>query len=363
MKVLHFITSLIRGGAQSVLCDLLEYWQDTGVNNFVDHHVIYIHDGPSLKRIQNLCIPTYKLTYNLLIMHKLGKLVKQIQPDVIHSSLWSANLLSRFVSKKYTIPLVCHLHNNISYNGKLRTFLDNVLITQPKKFIAVSDSVKKSFANNKTLLKKTIVIQNGIDSNKLRLLAAKDCLSKKDLCFEEDDFVIGTVGRLTAVKRYDLLLKAFAQLETKKAKLCIVGGGEQQNDLQNLAQNLGIQKRVLFTGEQGDVYRYYPAFDCFVLSSQTEGLSIALLEALVFGLPIITTSQDDSHDVITNGINGFVVPINNVKRLAMALQTLATNPTILSAMNKANRNLVDTTFHIDNMAKQHLDMYKAVANK
>ena len=374
MKIAHIITSLKTGGAETTLCNLLEYWYNN--KNLTDnqHLVIYFYNGPNVSRIKKLGIPIFQIKgffspYDPLAFYKLRRLITKIKPDLIHSALRSANIISRLCLLTFTkkIPLICDLHDHHKYHGFIRNLLEKVTISIPTKIIAVSYEIQKSFTKTFKVSSRISVIQNGIDAKKLREKASLNPLTRKDCGFSENDFIIGTVGRLNSIKRYDILIKAFALFSKNRSnqkqinpKLCLIGNGPEKSSLEKLVNKLNIKELVLFAGEQKDVYKFYPLFDCFALSSPSEGLSIALLEALSFGLPIITTNATDKHDVITNGINGILVRINNEIDLAKAIENLYNNKLLISSMKIANLALAKSKFNIATTAKQYEHIYKQI---
>jgi glycosyltransferase involved in cell wall biosynthesis len=364
MKILHFITSLKIGGAEVALCNLLKYWAEHPDEN--EHVVAYLYDGPCVARIKKLGIKTYKIEgalspYDFVSFWRLAKLIKQINPDIIHSALWSANIMARFVARN--IPLVCDLHGDCKHHGLIRNLFERMTCRIPQGFVAVSDSVHRSFLDSfKGLDEKAVVIHNGIDAKKFQLLATQYPMARKDLGLDENDFVIGTVGRLHPIKRYDFLIRSFEKFvkNNKTKKLCFVGDGSERSALENLVASLGIKEQVRFFGARENVYSFYPLFDCFVLSSQSEGLSIALLEALCFGLPVITTCENMRHEVIVDGVNGLLISPNDEGGLVKALEKLHSDKVLTNSMRIANVALVEKNFDINRVARKYVDLYQAL---
>jgi len=364
MKIFHVITSLKIGGAESALFNFLQKSKDD--NN--QHFVAYFYHGLNVEKINELGIKTFFIKgffhkYDFVSFYRLKKIIKKINPDIIHSSLWAANLYSKFIAKSLNIPIICSLHSNCEYDGKLRKLIEQPTIYMADKYLAVSNSTKngfiKTFIQNikndnkkKLLLSKIILIKNGIDFNNIQAVKK---IEKKDLGFKDNDFIIGTIGRLESIKSYDVLIKAFSRFYNNKvrldidAKLCIVGDGSLKKELESLAINLNIKHKVFFTGAHNDAYRFCNVFDCFVLTSMSEGLSISLLEALSFGLPVITTSRDLEHDVVKPGQNGILVPPNNIPKLVHALEVFYLNPDILKRIKKNNLDLVKNEFDLNKM--------------
>jgi L-malate glycosyltransferase len=361
MKIFHLITSLKIGGAESALCNFLEYEQ----NSNYEHHVAYFYGGKNVERLQNLKIPVYKMTgifflYDPVSIYRLIKLIKKIKPDVIHAALWSSTIIGRIVGKILGIPVICDIHGNCKHHGKFRNFLDKITLSIPQKCVAVSKTINKSFVETlKISPAKICVIENGINPKEF----ASKKTSKKNLKFDENDFIVGSIGRFEKIKSYDVLIKAFALFSANKqnVKLCLVGDGTEKIYLEQLARSQQIKDKVVFTGLRTDAHTFYSIFDCFVLSSASEGLSIALLEALSFGLPIVTTHINTTHDVIENGKHGFIVPVNDPKEMAHALEHLYNNNELRQSMNVTNKRLVKEKFHIKRTVSKYHKLYDEIS--
>ncbi len=140
------------------------------------------------------------------------------------------------------------------------------------------------------------------------------------------------VGRLTAVKGFDVSIRALAELPT--ATLVIIGEGEERAALGALAEALGVAGRVIFLGrrEQRDVITAMRACDAFLLSSHTEGLSHVLLEALGEGRPIVATRVGGNPEVLTDGVDGLLVPPGDPAGLAAAAGRILGDPALAAAL-------------------------------
>jgi len=371
MKILHIISSLEVGGAQQALCNVLKKLREKGN----DHIVAFFHDGPHVKTLKKMGIQTYQITglfnaFDPIAYGRLRQLIKTLQPDILHTSLWGANIMGRILGYQLNIPVISDLHGNSIDEGTFRNMLDRWTSHIPHHIVAVSDVVNSTYRShiiNKIPSKKLrfkatsslTTIKNGIDVNATRRQAFHDPLTRSELGLDKDAFVVGTVGRLEPIKSYDILIQALQYAHKKKqpVQLCIVGDGSQYNSLKMLAKQLNLEKQVIFTGLRNDAYRIYPLFDCFALSSQSEGLSIALLEALCFGLPIITTHNSSEHDVITDSVNGFLVPPNNPKALGQKLYYLHQNPNLLETMKQKNLELIRKKFELNKTCQHYLDLY------
>ncbi|MCK4500012.1 glycosyltransferase [Candidatus Babeliales bacterium] len=308
MRVLHFITSLEVGGAQRVLLERLNQFVKNG-ECLADHYIVYLRDGAFRKQIEaagfktkNIMGASWKASISVF---RLIFLIKQFKPEVIHSSLWLANLIARWCGWVCHVPVICDMHANFSHHGALRNFIDRLPHPLPKKFVAVAGGVAQSFRKNitekmwhsrlgKKAWSRCCVIENGIDPTPFVFSQENRKRVRKRLGIEDATFVVGAVGRLVSVKRYDVLIDAFKVLCRKyeKSRLLIVGDGPLRPELERQSRVGLLQEKISFLGHRSDVADLYSAFDCLAICSQSEGLSIAYLEALVSGVPIIVSSAD-----------------------------------------------------------------------
>ena len=152
--------------------------------------------------------------------------------------------------------------------------------------------------------------------------------------------LVGTVGRLNPVKDQSTLLRAFSRVHGGMADtaLVLVGDGTLREALEAEAVALGIADAVRFLGDRGDVDVLLPGFDVFVLSSRSEGYSMALLEACAAGLPIIATDVGGNREIVRDGVNGRVVAAGSEVVLAEAIASLLRDGDAAAAMGQAGRD-------------------------
>lgn len=121
------------------------------------------------------------------------------------------------------------------------------------------------------------------------------------------EYDIITVARLDPVKRLDVLLEVVCELnKRRRVTAAIVGSGPLRAELEKMAERLGVRDRIIFAGYQANVSEWLRRSRIFVLTSDSEGLSLAVMEALVMGLPIVTSRVGDIEDIVSNGINGYL---------------------------------------------------------
>lgn len=134
-----------------------------------------------------------------------------------------------------------------------------------------------------------------------------------------------TVGSLNDAKNYPLLLQAFARLAQPHTRLMFLGQGDNEKMLRTLAYELGISDRVIFAGFHADPSPYYASADLFTLSSDYEGLPTVLIEALSFGLPVVSTDcPSGPSEILGGGLWGWLVPVGDVNGLTIAIDEALT---------------------------------------
>lgn len=352
------------GGAEAVLCDLISSMD----RNAFEHVVIYIHDGPHRECLASLGVAHYQVRgvvwpYDLIFFIQLLQRIKKIKPDCIHTLLWAANVAGRMAGKLLGIPVVSAWHNNLDQDGKIRNFLDRLTYGLAAKHIAVSQGVVESaerlgFNLNEDRVQ---VITNGINIPRIQALSRASPITRLDLGLSQDHFVIGSVGRFMPVKRYDLMLDAFALLHKHypKVRLVLVGIGQQEELLRSQARELGVADAVTFIVGQPSG-PYYPLFDCFSLGSDKEGVSIALLEAMSFGLPCIVTHTGQYHAVIEQGANGQFVPAGNAAALAEGWAKLIIDKDYAQRLGKFAYESVQLRFSSARMCSEYERVLRGV---
>jgi glycosyltransferase involved in cell wall biosynthesis len=155
------------------------------------------------------------------------------------------------------------------------------------------------------------------------------------------------VGALIPVKRFDILIQAFATLlrNSVNATLLIVGDGPERRALESLARTAGATERVIFVGAQEDVPGLLACMDIFACSSESESMSCAVLEAMAAALPMVVTDVGDNAAIVRDGVEGLVVPPGSAESLGRALAQLVVAPDLRRRMSTAaGRRAADFSF-------------------
>ena len=171
------------------------------------------------------------------------------------------------------------------------------------------------------------------------------------------------VGRLDRQKRVDVLLEAFAALAARRprARLAIVGDGVSRAALESLARERGLLgTKVFFLGVRGDVPAILRAASAFVLPSAQEGMSNALLEAFAAGAPSIATDIAGNRDMLRDGQEGLLVPVDDPLALERALERLLEDPAFAARLGRAGRARAEDEYEIDQVARRYLALFDSL---
>lgn len=169
-----------------------------------------------------------------------------------------------------------------------------------------------------------------------------------------DDLVVGIVARLHPVKAHEVLLDAVAKLAPTlpNLRLVVVGTGEREAELHELARTLGIEDVVNFLGVRRDVAQLLPGFDVACLTSSYECAPLAVIEAMAAAVPVVATDVGAVRDMMTDGQEGYLVPVGDSSTLAERLRTLADDPALRARLGAAGRRRAEAQFSVDDTARR-----------
>jgi len=184
-----------------------------------------------------------------------------------------------------------------------------------------------SFFQDKGVQTEFHVVSGGIDSDRFHPKA------------DQPQFDMIVTGRLAPIKRLDIFLLAFKRVAERlpEVKAVIVGDGQLRDDLESVARELGIEDNVVFAGRQQDVASWLRRSKLFVLTSDSEGLSLSMIEATMCGLPAVVSQVGDLGDLVEDGVNGYLVPRRSPELFADRLVELLSDEVKLTSFSQAAR--------------------------
>lgn len=321
MKILYLITGLSQGGAERVVCDLADEMVKYGHEVKIVFLTGEISIRPSNRSIQiiNLNLDGFSSLYKSYL--QLSKIIRVYNPDVLHSHMVHANILSRLIRVTTPIPKLINTAHSSYEGGKLRMLAYRLTDSLADISTNVSTAALQTFRSKNIMsIDKSIVIYNGIDTNKFLYNEESRQSIRKQLSLDSKEFLFLSVGRLVDAKDYPNLLIAFSHLlqNNSSSKLAIVGKGELETELKQFIKKLGISQSVYFLGARNDVDKIMSACDCFVLPSKYEGFGLVVAEAMSCERIVIGTDCGGVKEVIGN--EGFLIEPENYIALADAMQ-------------------------------------------
>lgn len=361
MKVLHIVNSLVYGGAESLVTDMVRIQRDMGL----EVAVLVLKDCESgLKnKILSEGIPYIALSANMSVYNPLHifKIIKHISKyDIIHvhlfpSQYWVglANILSQ---NKHPIVTTEHSTSNRRRNYAILRMIDNFFYCHIYDMtICCSDKAYDIFRINFPDAK-SISIPNGVDLNRIYVAEPIDLSHIIDDI--ENCFIVTMVARLAYPKRQDTVIEALALLPPD-VYVIFVGGGDNSriHDLKILAEKLGVLGRVCFLGVRDDVPSILKSSDVVVLSSEYEGLSLSSIEGMASGKPFVATNVDGLREVVNNA--GLLFECGDAKMLASLISKLRSDSdlyqkTIDRCMARAKE------YDIEKMVLNYMKVYNSI---
>ena len=361
MRILHIIESLEFGGAEKVLVEL--------VNAMADHceiGICCIKRTGDLQASLDARVKVYCLNKahgnHIDVPFAIARLVREGGYRVVHSHTWGVYLESALGSLLGRAPVLVHtvhgryLHYPVGAASRakiaVRHTFERALAVAHRKIVTVSDAIQNYVRSEVGIApSRLMTIHNGVPEAQLPRRAMRK--------LREASFV--TVGRLHAIKNYEMLLRAFASAfrTYPECRLKIAGDGPERQRLENLARELGLEAGVSFLGFQNDVRGLLGESHVFILSSRYEGISIALLEAMRAGLPAIATRVGGMAEVVQDGKTGILVGNEDEAGMARAMIRLIESPDQCTRMGEQGYAHMMQDFSIRACADRYFALYSA----
>lgn len=300
------------------------------------------------------------------IARQIKRYCREQNIRLLHTHRYKENILGGMAKKaeavEYLVQTVHGLPEPFSGIRGLKTALlgaVNRLYTRKyyDRVQAVSSQIQ-AVMSDVVSAEKIQVIHNSINPDDIRLTRTKSEVLR-ELHIDEDAPVIGTVGRMVPIKRFDVLLDAFSTVHESEpgARLIIVGDGPLMYELEEQAERLGIRDAVVFPGYRNDALDVINCFSVFALSSHNEGIPTVVLEAMALGVPVASTEVGGVPEVIDTGKTGLLVPDGDSTRLAGACLRLLHESALRCSLCAAGKKRIEDNFTSRAQGKYVQDIY------
>lgn len=302
MKILYVVTGLGQGGAERVVCDLADNMYEKGHQVKIVYLVGDVLTYPSNKEIELVKADLTNVFSLPKVYLLLLKIIKDYCPDVVHSHMVHANILTRLVRIFTPINKLISTAHNSYEGGRLRMLAYRITHNLSDVSTNVSQQATQAFEVRKAVpIGGMITIYNGINLNKFEYVKnAKEKL-KEEWNLSKDTKVILAVGRFSEQKDYPNLLRSFYLLKHQivyPLKLIIAGDGELKELIESIIKKLNLEKDVILLGRRNDIPYLMSAADIFVLSSEYEGFGLVIAEAMTCKCIVVATDSGGVAEVM-----------------------------------------------------------------
>ena len=361
LKTLHIDSEKLWSGGQRQVAGLCSYLRDWG------HDVkIICRPGSKLESwarevgISSISVEM-KSTLSVGSVLKLRSVIAQEQPDIVHLHASRAHVLGSAAAKLAGAKTVVATRRmddpikmiwpNTSAYGSWTTAI-----------VAISGAVRDVMVACGVDLSKIRLIPSGTDIDRFEA-AVPDSSLRDSLCIEPTMPLVCAAVTLAERKGIRYLIEAAAILKSKgmPVHLVIAGDGEQRAELEQLARDLGVS--ASFVGFYPDMPALLASIDIFAMPSLSEGLVVAVLEAMAAGRPVVASAVGGLRESVINGVTGFSVPRMNSEALAEGIAKLIANPTMAAEFGLAGQARVRSNYSLEYMARGNEALYYELVNR
>ncbi len=370
MKIVFIITGLKRGGAELMLLRLIE-----GLDKSFSPFLITLRKGGDLlEEFRSLGIPIIELGLNpklpsIFKLYRLTKILRQINPEVIQTWMYHADLLGGLAARYVGIKkVIWGIRNSFTEPNKL-SFTTRVVIKLnallspyiPSQIVYCSEKSLTPHFRIGYPSSKFIVIPNGFQSDKFQKDIGVRKVLRNELSISNDDKVVGMVARFDPQKNHLGLLEAASHVLEKmhNVKFVLVGKGVNNNTLlMDYLTKLKLKKNsVLLLEARTDIFKFLNIFDVLVSASHSESFPNTIGEAMSCGIPCVSTNAGDSRSII--GDTGIVVDTGDMQALSRGiLEILSLSSDEYETLSKKARSKIISNYAIATIVSRYEDLYR-----
>jgi len=378
-KILFLGTQMAVGGAQSMMLSQTAWFSQNGYP--VTAAYIYDKEGLHHKWESDLQIPLinfkgWRFKAHPLVnvwlllggLWRLWRFLRKNKIEIIETFTPHSDLVGLPVAWLAGVPIRigCYqgiIHTMTAWQTKVHASLIRTPIAT--SFVGVSNQMVDLAIQAGISPEKVVMLPNAVNipapAVETELRSQRERL-RQELGVPPDGVLTITSARLDKEKGHTYFLKAIHALVVKfpQTVFAFAGDGYLREDLEREAAKLGIQGNVRFLGVRFDMMALFRAADIFILPSLAEGLSLALLEAMTAGLPIIATRVQGSQDVVLHGESGYLVEPGNVESLRSAIESLLAKPELWSRFGQRGRQIVLEGYTIESVCRRYADYFQTL---
>lgn len=357
IRILHITNETGWRGGENQLYQLLKQQRQLG------HSAALA--APSGSIIAEKCLQTGAKVFSLqqrsdidmFAAWELSHIIQTHECDLIHAHTGRSHAIAALANRFNQIKKPIIVSRRVSFNLK-NSFLNRLKYKSANQFIPISNASKVPLLSLGIKENVITIIPDGIDTERFENENINDI--RKEFGISKDAFVIGNVAHCEPNKNQKMILSAAPKIleANTNAHFVIVGSGPELEQLKHQANKLGIQKQVTFAGFRNDIENFYPAFDCYVITSLEEGLCSSILEAQYCGVPVVATKAGGIPEIIGDSETGILVDINNEDALVQGIMQIMNEQEFAKNIGQAGRESVLQNHSIQTVAEKTLTVYR-----
>ena len=366
LRILHTIRQGQIGGGESHVLSVVQ----TMDRSQFEPIVLSFTDGPMVDQLVRMGVRVHVISSNrpfdLGTWPAVGRLLDEERIDVIHAHGTRGLSNTLWAARRRSIPVIYTVHGWSFHAGQssalhlLRLTAERFLIANAHQTICVSEANRNEGKRHIPNLNAEVVF-NGINLKRFDPQSAQPDV-RAAYGIRPDQFVIGFMARLTFQKDPLTLIDAFCRLaaDHPQAVLLLIGAGELQAEVDERIRQSGLGDRIITDGYRQDVPAVLRAMDVFCLPSLWEGMPIGLMEAMAMEKPVVATSVDGTVELVVDGDNGLLVPVQQPDQLAGALRSILTDAPLRQRLASRARLRIVQRHDVRSMTGQLQQIYQSV---
>jgi glycosyltransferase involved in cell wall biosynthesis len=371
MKSLHVLCGCAWGGGPAIVLAITKALIERG-----DEVWVVTANREQTKRFEEAGATVVELKHwfyqihprDLVAFVQLFLLCRRERFDLVTTHTSKGGFIGRLAAKFAGARHIVHHAHGFAFREtqgrwtrRFYVLLERIAARACNVIISVSEDHRRDAIRERVAApQKIVTILNGIEVDSFGCTSTREARQK--LRLEVEDPLIGLANRLAPKKGMEHLIEAFRQIHEfyPRARLVLLGEGPSQPELERQARNAGLGDRVYFPGFRRDIPELLAAFDIIAQPSISEGLSIAILEAMAAGKPLVACDIPGNREIITSGVNGILVPPSDPPALAMAIGSLLDNSAYARMLGETAQADCRKRFSQDRMVRQTLSLYDAL---
>jgi len=373
VRIAYAVNALQFGGVEKYIVDLVNNLNEV---RFEPYIVTFTELGPAMRYLERpveVCELHKSEGNDMRMVGRFARWCRAKGIHIIHSNNWGTYLESVLAKKMGSVRTLVHVQHGLEMNDVesqsrrkrfIRNRLRQICAAFTDELVSVSKAGRNFIVHEWLVPRRRVkIIYNGVPIRPLRPENGKE--KRKSLRFNDQNIVIGSVGRLAPVKNYKGLIRAFAIVHRKfpQTRLVIIGDGPERGELEELISYLTLTSAVRLLGGRTDVWEWLNAFDIFALASLSEGISLSILEAMSAALPVVVSKVGGNPEIVEHGVTGWLVYPNTPEAFSEALIKLITSPETCIKLGCKAREEVKKRFSLRRMVEEYENLYLKLLNR